>query len=229
VNGLRLRLRRRAEKRVTDEQLSKALAALPADHPLRRPHPGIVVGESLLNRGDAGRPTFTPAPRVIKETAPIPMALPLRRGRHTAATAARVSPGGQDEIMKRAWWSLRSLDMEALDAAKKTEGATYAGVRQAAAIGLADPLTAEDWPVDPGEPTRFHDAVAAARPAEFGPNRAGRGEAARRRAEALAYPPCDGTGTAAAYAGVLRLASAITGTDGSDFGQWWRPALESAA
>jgi len=104
MSRLRLGLRRRAGKRVTDERLTKALNALPADHPFRQSGPGPVVGESLFLRADAapapesGKPYLTlPNPVLAEriaalpaeEPAAAPSFTPLRRPAHGRRAPAR--------------------------------------------------------------------------------------------------------------------------------------------
>jgi hypothetical protein len=115
---------------------------------------------------------------------------------------------GRPEVLflRRVRDGIQDLDFAALDAAREQEGATHASARQArGAVPLHDEVLLA------GRPPQDRPPVAAA---------------ARRRISALAYPPCDGSATRAAYAELLRRVSVITGTTGT--GTWPLPALRGA-
>jgi hypothetical protein len=228
--------RRRPARRLADEETLAAIARLPKDHPVHRPSAMVQAwldanpearerlgGErpyaaSLAEDGqDSLRRRLGPVWRPFPAAQTRPMGALPPNAAVAPARAASTDLGA----MRQAADGLKAIDWAALDEARKVEGATHASVRQ-----VADPLTAPSWPVT--EAARFHDEVAARRRPVLGPDQARHGDAARRRAEALTYPPCDGSYTATAYAALLSRVSAITGTAGLAPGQLARPALESA-
>jgi hypothetical protein len=154
-------------------------------------------------------PTFTPLPGAVRATAPIrvpAIRVPAGRvpaGRHVAPGRVRVART-DPAAMEQALHGIGHIDWASLDAARAREGLTHAGVRQA----NVDPLACPDWPAN---------------------GRVRHGEAARRRVEALAYPPCDITAPdhAVAYIALMRQLDRITGTQGRN--RWALPALPAGS
>ena len=125
-----------------------------------------------------------------------------------AATAPAQAASTNLAALQQALSGLKSLDWATLDAAREVEGATYAATRQARGrVPLHDKILLA------GRPKQDRPPVA---------------EAARRHLDALAYPVCDGSATAVAYADLLRRVSAITRTEGLAPGLRPLPAIGGA-
>jgi hypothetical protein len=180
------------------------------------------ITDALAALPDEPHPTFTatqPAPD--RETRPIPE---LReQPRQVLPASERPAPvmvaTKDPEDLRRAAGALRQVDFDAVDEAKKVEGATHVSVRQARGRAPFYDQILKERGTPLGDPRR----PAWRLPVE--PNRIRHAETALRRTEELAYPPCDVTAPdhAVAYIALMRQLDRITGTQGRN---WWTlPAL----
>lgn len=212
----------RAPKRLSDDEMYAAISKLPPGHPVHRPIPvpsyaggriGLVMSDGSPMPGapavPAGQKPYLTAPQAVLDEAIAGLPAEEPTPTFTPTPAPVLPPNAQVRepgLFERTVTGLRDLDWAALEIARG-QGVTYATARQARGR------------------TPVHDQILlAGRPPQERPRRA---EAAGRRIGALVYPPCNGSGTAAAYAEVLSRVSAITGTTAT--ARFPLPAIGGAA